>query len=292
MIEDSFYKPRTGDYNPGPGSKQYNSNSNYNTKQYYKDDQQQFSSRMGSIDLPEEPSYQSLYKTSKTPKYERHVSVASSLGRVKGPQYPYKTKPSTQSKHRNNWFLLFQIFICWGPTRRPNVQRVTPSSSKSYNDNISSESSSTLKYFKNQNKFYDPFSFQSREKSSTNKFKQHQSNKNSIYANRLDSRFSIQVNKFFNFFVFSFQYWFNIIRFQESNYISSASAKSSSRSQNTKKPIVISYQEALRARTTPAPDQRLSTFSSLSSEPETVESRYFSTSVTPQALAGGYQGII
>ena len=58
--------------------------------------------------------------------------------------------------------------------------------------------SSDKKYFKpKKSSYYDPFSFQSTERSPTVekylKYKNSQKNKN-IYSNRLDSRFSIQVD--------------------------------------------------------------------------------------------------
>ena len=59
------------------------------------------------------------------------------------------------------------------------------------------QSSDKKKYFKpKKSSYYDPFSFQSTERSPTVekylKYKNSQKNKN-IYSNRLDSRFSIQV---------------------------------------------------------------------------------------------------
>ena len=72
VIEDSFYKPRSGYPRPDDG---------------YQQQPDIFSSRSGSVPLNHE--YQSL--RTKKPK-RSHVSVASSLGRVKGPEYPYKTR--------------------------------------------------------------------------------------------------------------------------------------------------------------------------------------------------------
>ena len=87
MIEDSFYRPRKGDIIIEDFITQYE----------YEDDEGKY--------------YQ------KSPKYESQVSVASSHGRLKGPEYPYKSRPvllgmfiSISNLEHNNKYL--NLAVC------------------------------------------------------------------------------------------------------------------------------------------------------------------------------------
>ena len=82
VIEDSFYKPRSGYPRP---------------EDEYQQQPDIFSSRSGSFSIDHD--YQSL--RTKKPK-RSHVSVASSLGRVRGPEYPHKTRPPTPGRVREH----------------------------------------------------------------------------------------------------------------------------------------------------------------------------------------------
>ena len=178
VIEDSFYKPRSG--YPRPDYE-------------YQQPPDIFSSRSGSFPL-EDHQYQSL--RTKKPK-RSHVSVASSLGRVRGPEYPYKTRPPPPGKIRGHSVLvLIHTSIHSETTTRSYSRRTTRTSYDNSRNEI--EQTSEKKYFKaKKSSYYDPFSFQSTERSPTVekylKYKKSQQNKN-IYSNRLDSRFSIQVD--------------------------------------------------------------------------------------------------
>ena len=243
MIEDSFYRPRQGD----------SLSNSYNT----------FSSRLGSIDLPDERILRS-----KNPKYDSQVSIASSLGRVRGPEYPYKTRPTQPPTTTRRYQQKRPPMTQYEAEKRTDMDSMTSASSK---------------YFKTNKNLYDPFSFQSTERSpAVEKYLEYKSPQNTIFSNRLDSRFSVP----------------------ESSYTSSISrAKPNTprpRPRSTRRPVVVSYEEALRARTKPVPSSTSTSVSSdhrrtHSTEPEDyAESRYYSDPrPSPSSSArAGYQGAI
>ena len=131
-----------------------------------------------------------------------------------------------------------------------------PSNTKGKNKNIKNSPS---KYFQTKKRnYYDPFSFQSTERSpAVEKYlqykRQQQQQQNSVYSNRLDSRFSVSQ--------------------------SGPRTQPRPRPRPTNPPLVLSYEEAIRARTqartppptTPPPPPRQ----------QGAESRYG---------VGGYQG--
>ena len=185
VIEDSFYKPRSG--YPRPDDE-------------YQQPPDIFSSRSGSYPLDHQDYHQDHqdYQSLRTKKPKRsHVSVASSLGRVRGPEYPYKTRPQTPGRDVEiSVIILIQTSIHSETTTRTYSRRTTRTSYDNSRNEI--EQTSEKKYFKaKKSSYYDPFSFQSTERSPTVekylKYKKSQQNKN-IYSNRLDSRFSIQVD--------------------------------------------------------------------------------------------------
>ena len=103
--------------------------------------------------------------------------------------------PLTHSKKLADTGLLI-IFTHLETTTRAYSRRTTRTSYDNRRNEI--KQSSDNKYFKpKKSSYYDPFSFQSTERSPTVekylKYKNSQKNKN-IYSNRLDSRFSIQVD--------------------------------------------------------------------------------------------------
>ena len=83
VIEDSFYAPRLGS-----GSPALSAQLSVSPRQ----DSAAFSSRLGSAaGGRSEDRQQPGQERTKRPKSQ--VSIASSLGRVEGPDYPYKYRP-------------------------------------------------------------------------------------------------------------------------------------------------------------------------------------------------------
>ena len=116
------------------------------------------------------------------------VSLASSLGTVKGPKYPHRPNlaPAT----------LQPVVMGNQPPTKLYEYSDKNSIRKSYNSDrktpVKNRRKTTQKPYFNTDQ-YDPFAFQSTARP---KIKQHSVTENSIFSNRLDSRFSIQVNNF------------------------------------------------------------------------------------------------
>ena len=92
--------------------------------------------------------------------------------------------------------MVISMFLSLETTTRSYTRRPTqrPSYDVSRNE---IQKAQNKKYFKpKKSSYYDPFSFQSTVRSPTIEkyLKYKNSQKNNIYSNRLDSRFSIQVN--------------------------------------------------------------------------------------------------
>ena len=175
-------------------------------------------------------------KVSRQDGQNSQVSVASSLGTVKGPEYP----------HRQN---LAPATLQPAVQRNPQPRKLDENSEintrrNDFNYKIRTslkniKNPTSKPYFKSHNKQYDPFAFQATQRSTT---KEQSLTEKRIFSNRLDSRFSIQVMSL-NIKMHRIEI---LILYQESNYISS-------KTQNNKykNPVIISYREAVKLRKKP-----------------------------------------
>ena len=199
VIEDGFYKSKQGAEYPDQSMKDYSEPNQVEQDSFY------LYSSPETVSMTSKPEYQTIlgyskimdarlgiedYSEPKISKYDgqfSQVSLASGFGTDRGQEYPHRPNLSPT--------ILQMAVSKTKPPRKFNTFSDRNSIRKSFNSGTKApiqkkKTTASKPYFKTHKDRYDPFAFQSTQRSKT----KHQSTpEKSIFSNKLDSRFSIQV---------------------------------------------------------------------------------------------------